>query len=142
MTKITEIQLKEKLNQLIKKEIHEQLAKQTAKLSVGADELLVEMARINLQENGKSIFPYDKWEVRIWSNDYFPPHFHICSEGWDVSFLIETGEELNINDKGDKPQTYRYMCKNVKKWLQSPCVILPKLTNQENAAMQWAQLHG
>lgn len=40
-------------------------------------EQLVEMVRINMKESGKgSIFPFNAWEVKIWSDDHEPPHFH------------------------------------------------------------------
>ena len=40
-------------------------------------ETLVEMARINLKEVGSVPFPTNKFEIKIWSNDHNPPHFHL-----------------------------------------------------------------
>lgn len=104
-------------------------------------ELILEMARINKNESGKSIFPYNSWEVKIWSNDHTPPHFHVLKDGWNVSFIIETGEQLQIETKGKDTSIYNYMVNNVKEWLSNPCSIMPKLTNQENAMLQWEQIH-
>ena len=102
--------------------------------------LLVEMARINMMEQ-KGYFPYNKWEIKIWSNDHNPPHFHIIKDGWNVSFVIETGEIYEIVSEGNKKGIYNYMVKNVQQWLHSPCAILPLITNQQNAMAQWLQIH-
>ena len=32
--------------------------------------MITEMARINKNETGRSIFPYEAWEVKIWSSDH------------------------------------------------------------------------
>lgn len=49
-------------------------------------EQLVEMSRINTNES--NIFPYNKYEVKIWSNDHEPQHFHVICDGWNLSFGI------------------------------------------------------
>ena len=103
--------------------------------------VITEMARINKKETGRNIFPYDTWEIKIWSNDHTPPHFHIIREGWDVSFKIEDGELLLIKSKGRNTTIYDYMCNNVKNWLSVQCSAQSKLTNKENALLQWEQLH-
>lgn len=106
------------------------------------EEPLVEMARINLKEEGKNaIFPYNKFEVRIWSNDHNPPHFHVRSEGWEILFTIDTGKLLEIKKKGKNQSVYRYICTHVDEWLNSKCFFMPKLTNKENAEIAWAQIH-
>jgi hypothetical protein len=103
--------------------------------------MITEMARINKNETGHSIFPYQAWEVKIWSSDHNPPHFHIIREGWDVSFRIEDGELLTIKSRGRNKDIYDYMCANVKRWLSSKCAILSIITNQQNAMSIWTQLH-
>ena len=104
-------------------------------------EPLVEMARINKNETGRCIFPYDKWEVKLWSSDHNPPHFHIICNGWDVSYVIEDGRRLDILKKGNERNIFDYMEANVLKWLDSKCFAQPKLTNRENAILQWEQIH-
>ena len=104
-------------------------------------EPLVEMARINKNETGRCIFPYDKWEVKLWSSDHNPPHFHIICNGWDVSYVIEDGRRLDILRKGSERNIFDYMEANVRKWLDSKCFAQPKLTNKENAMLQWEQIH-
>lgn len=103
--------------------------------------MITEMARINKNETGRSIFPYEAWEVKIWSTDHNPPHFHIIKEGWDVSFTINDGELLMVKSRGANKGIYDYMCKNVKRWLSSTCSAQRKLTNQENALLHWDSLH-
>ena len=87
--------------------------------------MITEMARINKNETGRSIFPYEAWEVKIWSSDHNPPHFHM----------------LMVKSRGGNKSIYDYMCSNVKRWLSSICSAQRKLTNQENAMLQWEQLH-
>lgn len=38
---------------------------------------LVEIARLNVNEIGNVPFPSNKFNIKIWSNDHNPPHFHI-----------------------------------------------------------------
>ena len=78
----------------------------------------------------------------IWSDDHEPPHFHIKRNGWNVSFTIETGEQMEILAKGSETNVLDYMQANVKRWLDSPSAILPQITNRQNAFAQWMQLHG
>ena len=108
---------------------------------VNAPDELNEMARINKKETGKCYFPFDSWELKIWSSDHEPAHFHVLKDGWNVSFLIENGDVLSVESKGDKIADYQYMSSNVKNWLSSKCFVQPKLTNRENAMLQWEQLH-
>lgn len=100
---------------------------------------LTEMARINKGED--SIFPYAGWEIKIWSNDHLPRHFHILKDGWNVSFEIETGRLLGVEAQGKNMSVYRYMVNNVADWLSSPCAAQAKLSNRENADLVWEQLH-
>jgi hypothetical protein len=100
-----------------------------------------EMARINMKETGNCFFPFDSWELKIWSNDHEPAHFHIIKDGWDVSFDIENGSLIEIKAQGQKQSILDYMSQNVCSWLDSKCFIQPKLTNRENARITWEQLH-
>lgn len=105
------------------------------------DDLIVEMARLNKKETGNCIFPYASWEVKIWSNDHNPPHFHVIKEGWDVAFTIYEGELFTVKTRGENDSVFEYMCKNVKKWLSTTCSSQKKLTNKENALLLWESLH-
>ncbi|MBQ9173781.1 MAG: DUF4160 domain-containing protein [Bacteroidales bacterium] len=141
VVKITEAQLREIVKESVKKVLDESAA--LALNYYDKAEPLVEMARINMKESGKgSFFPFNAWEVKIWSDDHEPPHFHIKRNGWNVSFAIETGEQIEISSQGTEKNVYDYMITNVSKWLDSPCAILPQITNRQNAMAQWLQLHG
>lgn len=102
---------------------------------------LNEMARINVNEPQGSLFPYEKFDVHIWSNDHEPAHFHILTSDWNVSFYISDGKLCKINKQGKDSKIFSYLVKNVPAWLSSPCAILPSITNQQNANLQWIQLH-
>lgn len=103
--------------------------------------VITEMARINKKESTGCIFPYNVFNVHIWSNDHEPPYFHIESNGWNISFLISNGELYKVNREGKDGRTYKYIVNNVKNWLSANCIITPQLTNQENANSIWQQLH-
>ena len=119
------------------------MTKKTMKRAEDVFVLLVETARINMNETSeKRIFPSDSWEVTILSNDPTPPRFHIRRNNWDVSFAVETGERLQILHEDTERNVLDYMQANVKQWLDSPSAILPQITNRENASAQWLQLHG
>ena len=101
----------------------------------------IETARINMKEPDGGIFPYSKWEIKIWSNDNTPPHFHIIADGWNACFCIDDGKLLKIESAGNKDSVYEYMIHYVEEWLESPCSILPQITNRQNAEATWEQLH-
>lgn len=102
-------------------------------------DLITEMARINTDES--NLFPHNSYKIQIWSNDHTPPHFHVLKEGWDVAFLIETGELYKLNKTGENRQIYNYMTANIGRWLSAKCAVLPMVTNRQNANAVWRQLH-
>lgn len=110
-------------------------------VNLNRDEL-VEMARINLKNYGNTPFPSNKFEIKMWSNDHNPPHFHVLYDGWNISFNINNGKELNVEEIGRHSSDYNYIVKNVPIWLDMECAIQPKITNRENAIIQWEQIHG
>lgn len=128
------------INDFIKEETSTATLKKTSTLTA-TDSMINEMARINKKETGRCLFPYNIWELKILSNDHTPPHFHIICEGWNVSYKIEDGSILQIEGKGKNGQIFDYMQRHVKEWLSTKCFAQPKLTNQENAMLQWEQLH-
>lgn len=131
----------EQISNVINKVLNEYIEGNSARVLSEPSEMLTEMARINKKETGNCIFPYNAWELKIWSNDHNPPHFHIIRNGWNVSFNIETGKILQIESHGSKTEDYNYMISNVNQWLSSQCFMMPKITNRENAILQWEQLH-
>ena len=126
----------------LKQYINEEIRKIISGKSVSLNkETLVEIARINLKEIGNVPFPTNKFEIKIWSNDHNPPHFHVICEGWNISFTIEDGRELEVKNIGSHSSTYNYIVKNIPIWLDMSCKIAPKISNRENAFIQWQQLH-
>lgn len=100
-----------------------------------------EMARINVNEPSGSIFPYQKYDVHIWSNDHEPAHFHIITTDWDVEFYISDGSLYKIKKEGKDKKILKYITEKAPEWLKQPCSILPSITNHQNAKLQWIQLH-
>ncbi len=144
--------MEKKIIKLTENELHkivEQTATQVMNTMTGAmpyqintqSGMITEMARINTKESGNCIFPYNAFNVHIWSNDHEPPHFHVESNGWNISFLISNGEVYKINNAGNDRRTYKYILNNVKSWLSSQSAIIPQITNQQNAIAIWQQLH-
>lgn len=127
-----------RLKKLAKNAIKDALHERASRPNQTRD-LLVEMARINKRET--YLFPYQAWEIKIWSNDHNPPHFHILKDGWDVSFGIETGDMLQIKNRGTNQTAYDYMLANVNPWLDAPCALSSKITNREAAMIVWLHLH-
>lgn len=99
---------------------------------------IVEMSRLNNKDIGAVPFPDNKFVIRIWSNDHNPPHFHVKAEGWDISFLIEDGKLYRVNKFGNSLETYKYIVKQVPKWLMMKSSAFKHSTNQEAAESIWA----
>lgn len=102
--------------------------------------VLNEMSRINMRES--NIYPFNKFEVIICSREHEPPHFHIKSEGWNISFLISDGNKYKVHNKGEKKSVGDYIINNAELWLNSRNAILEAVTNREYAAAIWESLHG
>ena len=104
---------------------------------------LDEMAKLNLHDTGAVPFPYNKFDIRIWSNDHNPPHFHVIDKesGWELTINIETGQLLSTKCVGNSSNIYRYILKNIPIWLKMKSLENKRITNQENAMIIWSQNH-
>ncbi len=80
----------------------------------------LDIARLNKRDGEGEIFPHDKWRLIMRSDDAEPPHFHIISEGWDVTFSIESGELIKVLTTGTDQSHLNYMIHNASLWLNSP----------------------
>jgi len=60
-------------------------------------------------------------------------------DGWDVIVGIPDGEVIKIEKRGTKKETYNYIARNIKAWLQQPCSAMPQITNVESAMLAWQQ---
>ena len=102
---------------------------------------LNEMARINVDEF-YGYFPYNKFDIKIQSNDHNPPHFHvITADGWDIVIEIETGNIIKTKHTGKDSKIFKYIQKNINNWLDDKSVLYNKITNRENAINIWKSLH-
>ena len=70
----------------------DKVVKEATQKVLQEEKLITEVARININENGRCIFPYNSFEVKMWSNDHEPPHFHVISDGWNISFSRYSGD--------------------------------------------------
>lgn len=102
---------------------------------------LIEMSKLNGNDIGNVPFPCNKFDIRIWSNDHNPPHFHIKYDGWDISFLIENGEEYRVNKYGNSSVSYSYINENVLKWLNGQSNLMKRYNNQDTCKIIWNSYH-
>lgn len=121
----------------IKEKVRECLMKYIGHGKIINHDPIIEMARLNKRDNGAVPFPYNKFEIKIWSNDHNPPHFHVKSEGWDISFLIENGEVYKVNLIGSNSCLYTYIVKNIPIWLNMHSNTDKNLTNKKIAENTW-----
>ena len=104
-------------------------------------ERIFDMARINKSETN-GLFPYNSWEIKMWSNDHKPAHVHIMKDGWNVTFLIEDGSLDKIEREGSKKADFDYMCKNINKWFDNLSADAKgRMTNREYALTLWDAIH-
>lgn len=101
----------------------------------------LDIARLNKRDGENDIFPYDKWQLIMRSDDVEPPHFHIISEGWDVIFSIASGELIKVINEGNKKSHLNYMVQNTTSWLDAPNRFYQHISNRQAAMLIWDQLH-
>ena len=89
-------------------------------------EPLLEMAKLNMKDDGKSLFSSNAYNIIVQGDNSpnKPPHIHIISkqEGYSIKVLIETGELWQIVSSGRRERTDSFsdVIANAKKWLQQP----------------------
>ena len=71
----------------------------------------LDIARLNKRDGEGDIFPYDKWQLIMRSDDVEPPHFHIISEDWNTIFGTESGDLIKIICEGDNQAFSIHNCK-------------------------------
>lgn len=97
------------------------------------------MARVNCDEF-YGLFPENKFDIKVRSNDHYPPHFHVLSQGWNISFYIETGELYRYNEIGKDRHLASYIIKNIKEWLKSKSARYPDKTNHDVVLELWNEI--
>lgn len=103
-------------------------------------DLLVEYQQINVDESNNAIFPYNKFVVSIYSDDHWPPHFHVEGNGWNVSMTIWKGEVLQAKGHGTQAD-YNYIAQNAVKWLNTRSSINKRKSNRQIAIITWNKMH-
>ena len=101
----------------------------------------LDIARLNKRDGEGDIFPYDKWQLTMRSDDAEPPHFHIIREDWDVIFSIESGKLIKGLTAGADQSHLNYMIHNASRWLNSPSRFYPHISKRQAATLMWDQLH-
>lgn len=96
-----------------------------------------EMATINKQENGMSLFPNNLCAIVVHNKEHNPPHIHIIMNGWEVCIEIESGDLYRIKKKGKKKSDLSYIVSNIKDWLDSTRIGHINQTNREFALEIW-----
>lgn len=100
---------------------------------------LNEMAKLNTKEFF-SLFPYNKFDIVVYSNDHEPPHFHVVVNGWNIVVGIADGKILDIRRYGKNSSMYTFVKNNIEEWLESPSLIDKAKTNREIAFQEWAKV--
>lgn len=103
----------------------------------------MEMAKLNLKEDSKSLFPHDKY--RIWVqrviSSHTLPHLHIrCkTENWELKVHIETCELWEVVSKGTtKPEEFQDAINKLKEWFALPTTMPNRIgTNKRAAYDEW-----
>ena len=101
----------------------------------------LDIARLNKRDGEGDIFPYDKWQLIMRSDDSEPPHFHIIRDGWDVIFSIASGESIKVINEGNEKSHLNYMVPNATSWLDAPNRFYQHISNRQAAMLMWEQLH-
>ena len=102
-------------------------------------EALLEMARLNVENDSKSPFPSDIYDLRMWSNDHSLIHFHITNkqDGWEVTSSLE-GKVLSIKKKSTSLNIKKVeeLCKE---WLSGSNKY--GFNNKQYAKSIWDSIH-
>lgn len=103
---------------------------------------LVEYKQINHKDNGRSLFPGNKFNIGIYAREHWPPHFHVAIEqDWDIAFHLEDGKLYHISKEGRKAKMYNYIVSRIYDWLSLPSMIDKTLTNKGALIRQWNQFY-
>lgn len=96
-----------------------------------------EMGRLNKNEV-YGFFPFNKFEIKIWSNDHNPPHFHAKSaDGWNILVGIEDGQIIKTENIGKDSKFYKYIEDFANAWLDDKNAVFKNKTNRQVAMEMW-----
>lgn len=115
------------------------------KTSTNDENMLMEMAFMNLSDNSQSEFNPDKYRVLIKNKEgkYRVLHFHVLSksENWEIKLYIIDGELYQVENYGNRKDNdvFSDIVKLAKLWLNKKLTIkgLSDKTNREVLEIQW-----
>lgn len=101
------------------------------------ESLILEMSNINKINN--LYLPSNSYKIIIWENDHKPPHVHVKKDGYNVKFLIETGEFNGYGENSRKMKSHllNKLKNNFKLWLKDKHV---NISNQYLAYSEWIRI--
>lgn len=104
-------------------------------------ELLVEMARLNVDEVDGSM-PFDRYDVRMWSNDHEPAHIHVSAPNrknpeFEAEFDIDSGSLLDVKFCKKSNMSFTNIEKIVREWLDEKNAIDQSKTNRQVCEIEW-----
>lgn len=129
----------------IKKIIREEVYRVIEEKLTSQREPLNEMAKLNMKDGGKSLFPSNVYDIIVQGDNSpnKPPHIHVMSkqEGYNIKILIDTGELWQVENCGrrGKKESFSDVVKAIKKWLLLPSEVPMAKgdTNQTLALNLW-----
>lgn len=87
--------------------------------------------------DSNGLFPFGKFKIAVNPDSPEPPHFHVLSEGWDVTVGIGDCRVLKINAEGKDKAVCEYIGNHIKEWLMSPSANDDCRTNKGEAVFAW-----
>lgn len=140
---ITKCELREAVQTVLRQEIPSIMALNTP---ISQQKSLNEIARINVKDKG-NIFPYNAYEICVYSNDLNPPHIHVISkqEGYMVRISIASGDLVSVESYGSRERNSSFsdVVKQVKAWFKQASNVpgFSGKTNQEVALGMWSTMN-
>lgn len=110
----------------IDKIIKESIRKTVNEILNDYREPLMEMAKINLKDDGTSLFPSNAYNIIVQGDNspHKPPHIHVISkqEGFNIKILINSGELWQVENYGKRKRNDNFsdIVSKIKEWLSLP----------------------
>ena len=102
--------------------------------------LLEYYSSLNNNQASDPIFPPNKYIISVYSNDHWPPHFHIETDNLNVALTIWKGEVLQVKGK-DSQSEMDYIINNALPWLNMRSVSNKRKTNRNLLINLWNTIH-
>lgn len=147
MEKIKEKTLFQEVAESVLKELEIKEAQQRVKtntLELGLDVKILPPPTgirgiINKYEGSEGLFPRKFFSVYVWESDD-EPLVHVTSNGWDIAFYYESGDLCGVVSSGTDVNTFNYIVKSMKIWLEQPSKIFRNGKNINAIRIAWDSL--